>query len=298
MTHSEEPEQLVAVVVDEKQMTKAAKDTIVVLDAGILPHSTNERDHARALLSPAYNIQGGKLYAERIANFHSSNMILGLPAELTLGAQLGFESPSRKAERQRITQAKRDEVMSTVADHMMNYVEDAQKNIDALLYLDTAIEGLSRSQPLGVLLLDPKPEVQRAVATLTRLYETQEYATQDGARKSRMNTDLIENVTDAVRLCIKEATHELTIGEVKKEIFEALELETGRLNFWTDQLMGHPDQPAERAKPDESDEFNRPATRKRYGVVEVDSSAVRNKVFKRMTAIATGESSKEADPTK
>lgn len=285
-------------VVDERRMTKAAKDTIVVLDAGILPHSTNERDHARALLRSAYNIQGGKMYAERIASFHSQEPILDIPPDISLAGQLGFQNPHWESLRKQRIEEQRSGVMTTVADHMMDYVEDAKKNIDALKYLDISIEGLHKSQPLGVLLLDPRPEVQRAVATLTRLYETQEYATQAGAKKSRMNTDLIENVTNDVKERIKEATHELTIGEVKKEIEKALELEAGRLNFWSDQLVGHPDQRAKHAQPDEpdeSDEFDRPAIRRRYGVIEIDNTKLRDRVLKRMSAIAAGEFSNEVE---
>ena len=279
------------------EQSKAKSITVAVLDAGILPHSTNERDHAYALLRPAYNIQGGKSYTERIANFHGNNVILGLPAEITLGAQLGYESEGRKALRKRLIQEQRDGVMRTVADHMMNYVEDAQKNIDALLHLDVATEGFAKTQPLGPLLSgDTRPEIQRAVAVLTRLYETQEYATRPAAQKSRMNADLIKDMEkDAIQDRIKEATHDLGIGEVRKEIIEALELETGRLNFWTDQLIGHPDQPMERAQPDESDEFNRPAMRKRYGVVEIDNPQLRDRIFRRITAIASGAYSQDTN---
>jgi hypothetical protein len=276
---------------EKLRYSESKRKTVVVLDAGILPHSTNERDHAYALLGPVYNIQGGKMYAERIARMNVGHIIMDVPPQITHRAQLGLPDPELEARRTAIRDAERAKVMTTVADHMMNYVEDAQMNIDALLALDVATEGFTKTQPLGPLLAgDTRPEIQRAVTVLTRLYETQEYATQPDAKKSRMNTDLIKDIAEeAVQDRIKEATHDLGIGEVRKEIMDAIELEIGRLNFWTDQLIGHPDQPREQAQADESDEFNRPAVRKRYGVVEIDNPTLRNRIFKRLAAIAAGE---------
>lgn len=285
MTQIETTETLRTSEVSEKLLMKAQQATIRVLDAGLLPHTTNERDHVDALLNPAYKLAGGKGYAERIAVWRKRPVILDKGPVVTLQESAGFESQYIKDLRQRAEQEQHDGVVSTVADHMMNYVEDVAQVIDDVNYFEGVIEHLDDSQPLGLLIQDPKPEVARALAALTRLYETQLYATQNESKRSRMNADLTET-TNAITARIVEATHDLTVGEVRREITELLRLEYGRLEFWSDQLIGHPDRPAVGSKDDEG---HVPAMRERHGVAETDNFAIRDMILKRMAATVAGK---------
>jgi hypothetical protein len=274
---------------DEHLITKAQQATIRVLDGGILPHDTSERDHADALMNPVYRVSGGKGYAERIALLNKTHIIIDKAPAMTLHdsyfSSKGIESDETKALRRKIEREQHDGIVATVADRMMSYVEDAAQVIDDVNYLEGAIEPFHETQPLGPLVQDPKPEVARALAALTRLYETQLYATQTERKRSRMNADLNET-NDAYAARIIEATHDLTIGEVRREIAELLRLEFGRLEFWHDQLMGHPDRPA---VGDKEDEGHRPAVRERHGVVETDNPVIRDTILKRMAGIAAGK---------
>ena len=275
--------------VSEKLLTKSQQATIRMLDGGVLPHSANERDHADALMNPAYRIAGGKGYAERIAMLRKRPVIIDNGPIVTLEASylnsVGKESDHTKDLRKRLEQEQHDGIVSTVADHMMGYVEDAAQVIDDVNYFEGAIESFHETQPLGPLVQDPRPEVQRALAALTRLYETQQYATQTEGQKSRMNADLNE-VTDTISARIVEATHDLTIGEVRREITELLRLEYGRLEFWSDQLIGHPDRPAVGSKDDEGHIL---AVRERHGVAETPNIVIRDTILKRMSEVAAGK---------
>lgn len=260
--------------VSENLLTKAQQATIRVLDGGVLPHSANERDHADALMNPAYRIAGGKGYAERKATLAKRPIIIDRGPIVTLEASylnsVGKESEHTKDLRKRLEQEQHDGVVSTVADHMMNYVEDAAQVIDDVNYFEGAIESFHETQPLGPLVQDPRPEVAHALAALTRLYETQVYATQNDAKRSVMNTDLNET-TDAVKARIVEATHDLTIGEVRREIAELLRLEYGRLEFWFEQVLGRP---------------GRPDVHERHGIVETTNPEIRSSILHRMSKIA------------
>jgi hypothetical protein len=281
---------------DESQMTKAAMDTAVVLDAGILPHSTKERDHARELLKPAYNIQGGKLYVEGIARLNNPHVIIDSPPDISLRGQLSLPDHQKEQKRQEIAKEIQDAAVTKVADHMMDYVEDAKKTIDALTYLKDMIGSFDEKLLFSLLVPTPSLEARRSIATLTRMYETKEYVQQAGPTRTRMNNDLMVEGDDQVDERIKEATDDQTVGAIKIEIAEALALETGRLNFWSDQLIGRRELSARSEQRDELDVLTkpaRPAIRKRYGVIELDNPKLRTRVLKRMSSIAVGQYSEE-----
>jgi hypothetical protein len=265
----------------EQQPSKAALHTLDVLNAGLLPHSTNERDHAWELLQPAYNIQGARLYIEKVAAMHSQEPMIDRPPELTLAAQLGYKNPLVEHEREGIIRAQKQGVMLTITDHMMDYVEDASAMIDALRQLERAISQVDETLPIGKFLVDPKPEIHLAFALLTRMHETLEYATQTKAQKTQMNQPLENDPSaenkDNIQQRIEEATHDLTIGEIRLEVAQALTLEKGRMTFWSDQLIGHPDVTANADKA---------AVRKREGAVEAHSF-LKDRVYDRMSRIAS-----------
>jgi hypothetical protein len=288
MTSEHTPTHTVEGDAERQSPTKAQRDTFTVLEAGILPHSTHERDHARALLGAAYTIQGGKRYVERVANYNSKNVILGLPPEITLGAQLGYESSERKELRTRLASEQRDGVMMTIADHMMDYVEDANLTVEALYDLDESIGSSHPGQgSLGALLVDPRPEIHHAVATLARLYETKQYASSSLKQMGHMDTDLLGR-TEEVDERIADALRDITIGETRKDITEALRLEIGRMDFWTDQLFGHPSRSSRRVPLGETGDFDEPAVQKRYGVIAINNPLLRDKVLRRMSLIELG----------
>lgn len=256
--------------------------------AGILPHSTNERDHAQVLLGAAYRIQGGKGYVERIASIHSKDVIIDLPPDIWLGNGVGVEHPGRQEQRSRLADMQHDAVMTTIADHMMDYVEDAKATIEALYDLDRSIGSEHPGQePLGTLLVDPRPGIQLAMTTLVRLYETKRYASSKSKQRGHMDTDLLER-TEEVDERIADALRDLTIGEARKDITEALRLEIGRLEFWTDQLFGHLGRPAVSVQLGEDGDFDESAVQKRYGVIAVNNPLLRARILRRMSLIELG----------
>lgn len=270
--------------------TKAKHMTIAVLDAGILPHSTKERNHAYKLLGPAYRISGGKGYVENVSRLKNPHVIIDRPPQISQRAELGYADPIVEAERQRIAQEQRDKVMTKVADHMMDYVEDANETIDALYNLDLSIgDSYPGQAPLGVLLVDPRPEIRRAIATLARLHETKEYTKNESTQEGHIDTNLVK-LTDETEQRIADATRDLTIGETRKAITEALRLEIGRMEFWTDQLFGHSSHPSRPIPLGDTEDYDEPAVavEKRHGVIAVDNPILRARVLWRMTLIELG----------
>jgi hypothetical protein len=255
----------------EAQLTVNSVDmTDAVLDAGILPHSTNERDHAYELLDPKYATYGAKAYIEGIATMQAAFARAALPAEMTLGAQLGFESPGRKIERAQVEDESRKETQEILVDHMMDYVEDAKLTIDSLYALDMALDGVDSAEKFDIPdNLDLYPDLHRAAAALVRLYETRQYIAEGKPRKTRMNTDLLDDSDPKVQKRMVSAMNDVTVGEARRDLTEALRLEIGRLELWLDQLFGHPGRSAQVVELGEEGSFDEPAIRRRYGAVAI-----------------------------
>lgn len=269
--------------------SKAKRMTRAVFDAGILPHSFSERDHAYTLLRPGYRIKGGKEYVENIARMNVGHIIMDVPPQNTLRSQLGFPDPQIEDERTRIRDSERAKVMTKIADHMMDYVEDAQATIEALYDLDKSIgDSHPGHELLGTLLVDPRPEIHHAIATLVRLYETKQYIAKGSTLEGRLDTDLVAMETEEAEQRIAEGIRDLTVGEARKELTEALRLEIGRKDFWTDQLLGHPSQPKRPVPLGIAGEYDEHAVQKRYGVVATDNPLLRGRILRRMSLIELG----------
>lgn len=256
----------------ERQFTVNTIDmTDAVLYAGILPHSTHERDHAYELLEPKYTTQGAKSYIEGIGRMQAVVAGASLPRELLLGASLGFEGPGRKIERTQLEAKTRKETQEILVDHMVEYVEDAKLTVDSLYALDMELEDVESTDKFEIPdNLDLYPDLHRAVATLARLYETRQYIAGGEPRKTRMNTDLLDDTNTEVQKRMAEAMYEVTVGEARKDLTEALRLEIGRLEFWLDQLLGHEGKSAQVVELGEKGSFDEPTVRRRYGAVAIN----------------------------
>lgn len=228
--------------VDTPEPYKVQLDTRALLDIGILPHSASERDHATKLLNKEYDQVGGLKYVYETAAFHNhpphGNGEPALSAPQLLVAQLGFDPLENW--RKNAIDFHRGEVRSTLADHMIDYVEDAQLTINAVNHLTTTLQPVTLERPIGQFLYDPTEETTRALAALTRLYETKQYALSSTSQKSRINTNLLDTSAYGVKSRLKEATYDQTVGQTMVDAAELIDLEVGRLAFWVDQLVGHP----------------------------------------------------------
>lgn len=228
--------------VDTPEPYKVQLDTRALLEIGILPHSASERDHATKLLNKEYDQVGGLRYVYEIAAFHNhpphGTSEPALSAPQLLAAQLGLDPLENW--RKNAIDFHRGEVRSTLADHMIDYVEDAQLTINAVNLLMTTLQPVALERPVGQFLHDPIEETARALAALTRLYETKQYALSPTSQKSRINTDLLDTSVYGVKSRIKEATYDQTVGQTMVDAAELIDLEVGRLAFWLDQLVGHP----------------------------------------------------------
>ncbi|MDB5167115.1 MAG: hypothetical protein JWN26_260 [Candidatus Saccharibacteria bacterium] len=245
--------------------------TDAVLYAGILPHSTNERDHAYELLDPKYTTYGAKAYIEGIATMQATLAAAALPREIWPGASLGFKSEGRKVEEARLKDETRKEIQEVLVDHMMDYTEDAKLTIDSLYALDMELEDVDSAEKFEIPdELDLYPELQRAVAALVRLYETRQYIAEGEPRKTRMNTDLLDDGSSKVQKRMAIAMHDVTVGEARRDLTEALRLEIGRLELWLDQLFGHPGKSAQVVELGEEGSFDEPTTRRRYGAIAIN----------------------------
>jgi hypothetical protein len=255
----------------ERQFTvNTINMTDAVLYAGILPHSTNERDHAYKLLDPKYTTKGAKSYIEEIARMQAVLVGASLPRELLLGASHGFESPGRKIERTQLESKTRKETQEILVDHMVDYIEDAKLTVDSLYALDMELEDIDSAEKFEIPdNLDLYPDLQRAIAVLARLYETRQYIAGGEPRKTRMNTDLLDDTNTEVQKRMAEAMYEVTVGEARKDLTEALRLEIGRLEFWLDQLLGHEGKSAQIVELGEEGSFNELSVRRRYGAVAI-----------------------------
>lgn len=242
--------------------------TDTLLHAGMLPHSTNERDHASAVLSA----NSGKAYVEEIARMQAIFAAAALPAEIWLGASLGFKSETRKIEEAQVKDKTRKETQEVVVDHFMDYAEDATLNIDSLYALDMELEDVDSAEKFEIPdSLDLYPGLQRAVAVLVRLYETKQYIAEGKPHENRMDTDLLDDSDIKVQKRIAAAMQDVTVGEVRQDLTEALRLEIGRFELWQDQLFGHPGKSAQIVELGEEGSFDEPAIRHRYGAIAINN---------------------------
>jgi len=260
--------------------TAARQKTAVLLDAGMLVHSESERTDAYDLLQPVYARNGGLAFTERLAAFNRntySSDELPSPSQSDLQAiQLGFD-PFKEWKRQNIAQHD-ERVMTTFADHVIGYIGDAQANIDAARFVAKALRTFEYDQQIKEF-GDSDMRVRRALAGITRMRETEDYATTLPARMSDINVDLTDFENEQVRERIQNAIGGRNVGEILQDLMELTAYETGRLEFWIDQAIGHPELPAEPG---------REAVKPRKGMVDLsEHPKLQKKIWSELLAIAT-----------
>lgn len=261
--------------------TKARQKTAALLDAGILVHNENERTDAYDLLQPLYARNGGLAFVERIALLNRKNYSsdeLPSPSQSDLQSmQLGYD-PFKEWKRQNIAQHD-ERVMTTFIEHVIGYIYDAQANIDAARFVAKALRSFDDTQPIKEF-GSTDPRVRRALAGITRMRETEDYATTLPARRSDINVDLTDFKNEAIIQRIQDATGGRNVGEILQDLMELTAYETGRLEFWLDQTVGHPELPAEPGME---------AVKPRKGMVELtEHPNLQKKIWSELLAIATG----------
>lgn len=269
------------------ERTQTQEKTIALLVAGVLAHDGSERDHAYELLQSRYRKGGGKSYAERIAQFNNPPVILAEFRELLPGASLGFESPAKQARR---AQAQADQYngnLTKIADHILGYVEDGTMNVEALRYTRPVIQHIEEPYSAGIfVVVNPDPKIYRALATIARLYETQDYATRGYRQISSINFKLEDATSDESRQRVAEIIDSLSVDDAIELFDEAILYETGRIEFWKTQLQGRPALPARYGVAG-----TLPAVPERQGIAEI-SPELKSKIDTRLAGIAITTDSK------
>jgi len=268
---------------DRPTDTKARQKTAVLLDAGMLVHSESERTDAYDLLQPVYARNGGMAFAERIALLNRDNYSsdeLPSPSQSDLQKiQLGMD-PFKEWKSQPFYRLQHDErTMTTFADHVIGYINDSQANIDAARFVAKALRTFEYDQPIKEF-GDSDMRVRRALAGIARMRETEDYATTLPARRSDINVDLTDFENEQVRERIQNAIGGRNVGEILQDLMELTTYEIGRLEFWIDQAVGHPELPAEPG---------REAVKPRKGMVDLpEHPKLQKKIWSELLAVATG----------